>query len=69
MKRQLMLLDPHNNQPLKCVEFGPTYYGTQQQKQGILYNNSPDEIQFVAVMLEDQLGQETVSIVRISDMK
>ncbi|RDD38935.1 Cilia- and flagella-associated protein 47 [Trichoplax sp. H2] len=61
MRRQLMLLNPYDTQPLRCVEFGPTYYGTQQQKQGILFNNSPDEIQFVAILLEDQLGQEVDS--------
>ncbi|XP_067848879.1 cilia- and flagella-associated protein 47-like [Heptranchias perlo] len=53
----LELLD-FSGQKLECVQFGGTYYGTSKQEQVILYNNSPEAIDWVAVMENDAAGSE-----------
>ena len=56
----LELLAYETEEPLGCVTFGCTYYGTDKTESTILYNNSPEPICFVAVLDEDAIGQELV---------
>ncbi|XP_072900577.1 cilia- and flagella-associated protein 47-like [Hemitrygon akajei] len=53
----LELLD-FSSQKLECIHFGSTYYGTSKQEQVILYNNSPEPIDWVTVMKNDAVGSE-----------
>ncbi|XP_072116671.1 cilia- and flagella-associated protein 47-like [Mobula birostris] len=53
----LELLD-FSSQKLECIHFGSTYYGTSKQEQVILYNNSPEPIDWVTVMKNDAAGSE-----------
>lgn len=55
--------------PLKCVPFGPAYYGTDKIYQAVLYNNGPDDVQWVSVLQEDVDGQEAVSNSCIKDIR
>nr|XP_039264663.1 cilia- and flagella-associated protein 47-like isoform X2 [Styela clava] len=43
---------------LKCVCFGPAYYGTDRIEQAILYNNGPEDIKWVSVLEEGADGEE-----------
>lgn len=56
----LELLSCDSNQILPCIEFGSTYYGTDQTQVAMLYNNGPERTCFVAVLQEDAIGQEVV---------
>ncbi len=56
-----MLLSYDTEEPLECVRFGSTYYGTDQTESAILFNNGPDPVCFVAVLDEDAIGQEVVN--------
>ena len=57
----LELLACDSDQHLSCVDFGSTYYGTDQTQVAMLYNNGPESVCFVAVLQEDAIGQEVVS--------
>ncbi|RXM29158.1 Cilia- and flagella-associated protein 47 [Acipenser ruthenus] len=57
VEQVLELLDT-SNQKLECVRFGPAYFGTSKVEQGILYNNSPVPINWVAVLQDDAIGAE-----------
>ncbi len=58
----LDLLSYGTQQPIRCVEFGCTQYGTDCTESALLYNNSPESVCFVAVLDEDVAGQELVSL-------
>ena len=49
-----------NDEPLGCVQFGSTYYGCDRTECALLYNNSPESVNFVAVLDEDAVAQEMV---------
>ncbi|XP_078416576.1 cilia- and flagella-associated protein 47-like [Cetorhinus maximus] len=53
----LELLD-FSGQKLECIQFGGTYYGSSKQHQVILYNNSPEAINWVTVMENNAVGSE-----------
>ncbi|MGH0144520.1 UNVERIFIED_CONTAM: hypothetical protein FKN15_016434 [Acipenser sinensis] len=55
---QVLELLGTSNQKLECVRFGPAYFGTSKVEKGILYNNSPVPINWVAVLLDDAIGAE-----------
>ncbi|XP_041127618.1 cilia- and flagella-associated protein 47-like isoform X2 [Polyodon spathula] len=57
VEQVIELLDT-SNQKLECVHFGPAYFGTSKVEQGILYNNSPVTINWVAVLQDDAVGAE-----------
>lgn len=39
---------------------GASYYGTDKSIVGVLFNNSPEPLDFIAVLEEDAVGQEAV---------
>lgn len=58
--RALEVLSIHNDAPLDCIHFGSTYYGCDRTECALLYNNSPESVNFVAVLDEDAVAQEMV---------
>lgn len=65
VEASLELLHLDTEEPLDCVTFGATYYGTDRTEAAILFNNGPEPACFVAVLDEDAPGQEIVSIATI----
>ena len=59
--RSLRLLSVETEGDITCIEFGPTYYGTDVVESCLLCNDSPDEVSFVVILEEDGEGQEIVS--------
>ncbi|NXB44911.1 CFA47 protein, partial [Leucopsar rothschildi] len=43
---------------LKCINFGPLYFGTSKTEQIHLYNESPECMDWVAVLEENAIGEE-----------
>lgn len=61
VERNIQLLNPDNKTQVQHIQFGPTYYGTDQLESFLLCNNGPDKINFVVLLDEDSEGQEVVS--------
>uniref|UniRef100_H3AJZ3 CFA47 protein n=1 Tax=Latimeria chalumnae TaxID=7897 RepID=H3AJZ3_LATCH len=57
VEQVLELLDL-SDQKLECLHFGSTYFGTSKLQYGVLYNNSPEPINWVAVLVDDAIGNE-----------
>lgn len=45
---------------LKCINFGPLYFGTSKTEQINLYNESPECLDWVAVLEDNAIGGEMV---------
>ncbi|NXT79712.1 CFA47 protein, partial [Zapornia atra] len=43
---------------LECVNFGPVYFGSSETEQIYLYNESPESMDWVAVLEDDAIGGE-----------
>ncbi|KAM9388279.1 cilia- and flagella-associated protein 47 [Phaethornis superciliosus] len=43
---------------LECINFGPVYFGSSKTKQILLYNESPECMDWVAVLEDDAVGGE-----------
>ncbi|PVD28193.1 hypothetical protein C0Q70_10779 [Pomacea canaliculata] len=52
------ILSLKDEQPIKCISFGNTYYGTDCTECALLFNNSPATLSFVAMIDESAPGQE-----------
>ena len=61
-KPALEVLSVKDEQPIKCVTFGNTYYGTDRTEHAILYNDGPEVVNFVAIVDEDAIAQELVRV-------
>ncbi|XP_039602238.1 cilia- and flagella-associated protein 47-like [Polypterus senegalus] len=46
------------NQRIECVRFGAAYFGTSKLQQAVLYNNSPQAINWVAILQDDAEGAD-----------
>ena len=57
VRRSLELLDMRTQEPLKRVDFGSAYFGTDQTQCAMIFNNSPDPVEFVVLMDENAVGQ------------
>jgi hypothetical protein len=53
MRKELRLLDPETNTFIERIDFGSCYYDCSLTKLAILYNYSPDSIDYV-ILLEDK---------------
>ncbi|XP_038658216.1 cilia- and flagella-associated protein 47-like isoform X3 [Scyliorhinus canicula] len=51
-------LHDFSGQKIECIQFGGAYYGTSKQDQVILYNNSPEAINWLSVMEDNAFGSE-----------
>ena len=60
VERNIQLLNPKSETQVQHIQFGPTYYGTDQLQSFVLCNNGPDKINFVVLLDEDSEGQEVV---------
>ncbi|NXN27699.1 CFA47 protein, partial [Nycticryphes semicollaris] len=43
---------------LECIHFGPVYFGSSKTEQIFLYNESPESVDWVAVLEDDAIGGE-----------
>ncbi|PIK59125.1 hypothetical protein BSL78_03930 [Apostichopus japonicus] len=58
VESSLQILSPKNGQQLKCIKFGCIYYGTDKTQPAVLFNNSPDVVNFVTSLDEEAEGME-----------
>uniref|UniRef100_A0A8C7BQ83 Cilia and flagella associated protein 47 n=1 Tax=Neovison vison TaxID=452646 RepID=A0A8C7BQ83_NEOVI len=52
------LLNMSNDKKLECIHFGSVFFGTSKIEHALLYNNSPEPINWVAIMQNDAVGEE-----------
>ncbi|KAB0341518.1 hypothetical protein FD754_018444, partial [Muntiacus muntjak] len=52
------LLNINNDGKLECISFGSVFFGTSKIERALLYNNSPEPINWVAIMQDDSVGEE-----------
>ncbi|XP_036083014.1 cilia- and flagella-associated protein 47 isoform X3 [Rousettus aegyptiacus] len=52
------LLNMSDDQKLECIHFGFAFFGTSKIEHALLYNNSPEPINWVAIMQNDTVGEE-----------
>ena len=55
------LLNINNDRKLECISFGSVFFGTSKIEHALLYNNSPEPINWVAIMQDGSVGEELVS--------
>lgn len=55
------LLNINDNTKVECIRFGCIYFGTSKIEHALLYNNSPESVNWVAVIQNDSVGEELVS--------
>jgi hypothetical protein len=60
MKRELVLLDFETQQPIQKIDFGSCYYGCNLTNLVVLYNSSPEKVDYVILLEEKGLGVEIV---------
>ena len=60
MERKVQLLDPQTQEPMKRVDFGSCYYGCNLTNLAILYNSSPESVDYVILLEQNGLGAEVV---------
>ncbi|NXI18591.1 CFA47 protein, partial [Irena cyanogastra] len=58
VERVLKVLGVSCGKVLKCLNFGPLYFGTSKTEQIHLYNESPECIDWIAVLEENAIGGE-----------
>ncbi|KAM5291042.1 cilia- and flagella-associated protein 47 [Glossophaga mutica] len=52
------LLNINDNTKVECIRFGCIYFGTSKIEHALLYNNSPESVNWVAVIQNDSFGEE-----------
>lgn len=55
------LLNMTGDKKLECIHFGSVFFGTSKIERALLYNNSPEPINWVAIIQDDSVGEELVS--------
>ncbi|KAM5221375.1 cilia and flagella-associated protein 47-like [Ctenodactylus gundi] len=58
------LFNMNNDSKLECIRFGPIFFGTSKIEHALLYNNSPEPINWVAVIENDCVGEELGANIR-----
>ncbi|NWS08649.1 CFA47 protein, partial [Motacilla alba] len=58
VEQVLKVLGVNCGKVLKCINFGPLYFGTSKTEQIYLYNESPECMDWVAVLEDNALGGE-----------
>ncbi|CAM4444816.1 unnamed protein product [Lepidochelys kempii] len=58
VEQVLELLGVSHENTLECIHFGSVYFGTSNTEQVVLYNKSPETINWVAVLEDDAVGGE-----------
>ncbi|PKK24954.1 cilia and flagella associated protein 47 [Columba livia] len=54
----LKVLGVSSGNVLECINFGPVYYGSSKTEQISLYNESPERVDWVAVLEDNAIGGE-----------
>ncbi|KAL1767061.1 hypothetical protein HispidOSU_030755, partial [Sigmodon hispidus] len=52
------LLNMNSDRKLECIRFGSVFFGTSKIEHALLFNNSPETINWVAIMQDDCVGEE-----------
>lgn len=65
VEQALQILSLETEDPVSCIQFGHTYYGSDKTECALLFNNGPEPINFVAILDEDAVAQEMVSDVLV----
>lgn len=52
------LFHMNSERKLECIRFGSVFFGTSKLEHALLYNNSPESINWVAIMQDDCVGEE-----------
>lgn len=60
VKKELVLLDGKSHQPIQKLNFGSCYYGCNLLSMAILYNSSPEKVDYVILLEEKGVGTEIV---------
>lgn len=60
VEQVLKVLGVNCGKVLKCINFGPLYFGTSKTEQIYLYNESPECMDWVAVLEDNAIGGEMV---------
>ncbi|KAF7475053.1 hypothetical protein GHT09_014128 [Marmota monax] len=58
------LLNMNSDKKLECIRFGSVFFGTSKIEQAVLYNNSPESINWVAIIQDDSVGGEMGTNIR-----
>ncbi|NWY96469.1 CFA47 protein, partial [Loxia curvirostra] len=58
VEQVLKVLGVNCGKALKCINFGPLYFGTSKTEQIYLYNESPECLDWVAVLEDNAIGGE-----------
>ncbi|XP_062039112.1 cilia- and flagella-associated protein 47 [Lepus europaeus] len=58
------LLNISDDKKLECIHFGSIFFGTSKIEHALLYNNSPEPINWVAIMQDDSVGEELGTNIR-----
>ncbi|XP_077000992.1 cilia- and flagella-associated protein 47 isoform X2 [Tamandua tetradactyla] len=58
------LLNMSSGKRVDCIRFGSVFFGTSKMECALLYNNSPEPINWVAIMQDDSVGEELGTNVR-----
>ncbi|XP_049985737.1 cilia- and flagella-associated protein 47 isoform X2 [Alexandromys fortis] len=52
------LLSMNCDRKLQCIQFGSVFFGTSKLEHALLFNNSPETVNWVAIMQDDCVGEE-----------
>ncbi|GAB1302928.1 Cilia and flagella-associated protein 47 [Apodemus speciosus] len=52
------LFHMNSERKLDCIRFGSVFFGTSKIEHALLYNNSPETVNWVAIMQDDCVGEE-----------
>nr|XP_058147688.1 cilia- and flagella-associated protein 47 [Dasypus novemcinctus] len=58
------LLNMNNDERVDCIHFGSVFFGTSKIERALLFNNSPEPINWVAIMQDDSVGEELGTNIR-----
>ncbi|XP_054329037.1 cilia- and flagella-associated protein 47 [Pongo pygmaeus] len=58
------LLNMSSDRRLECIHFGPVFFGSSKIKHARVYNNSPEPINWVAIIQDDAVGEELGTDIR-----
>ncbi|XP_060230649.1 cilia- and flagella-associated protein 47 [Meriones unguiculatus] len=53
-----------SDKKLECIQFGAVFFGTSKIEHALLFNNSPETINWVAIMQNDCVGEELGTNIR-----
>uniref|UniRef100_A0A8C5W9G3 Cilia and flagella associated protein 47 n=1 Tax=Microcebus murinus TaxID=30608 RepID=A0A8C5W9G3_MICMU len=58
------LLNMSSDKKLECIRFGSIFFGTSKIEHALLFNNSPESINWVAIMQDNSVGEEVGTNIR-----